>query len=62
MLGREESTELLTPGVGRRKSSKTETAGGKKSGFSWLRSHLALGPQIWVKGAEVSCVLLTKTV
>lgn len=61
MLGREESIELLTPGVGRRKSRKRDH---RKAGLSQIRAILfrALRKQIWVKGAEVSCVLLTGTV
>lgn len=45
MLGREESTKLLAPGVGRRKSSKMETTGGQKAGFRRIRGQLAEGPQ-----------------
>lgn len=45
MLGREESTELLTPGVGKRKSTKTETIGGQKAGISQIRGRLTQDTQ-----------------
>lgn len=57
MLGREESTELLTFGAGRRKSSKTGTTGVQKVDSAGSEAILltALRKQIWVKGAEL-CV------
>lgn len=39
--GKEEGMELLTFGVKRRKSSKTETTGKKKVRFSCVRGQLA---------------------
>jgi len=40
-----ERVELLTLEVRRRKSSKTETMGGQKAGFSRARGRLAEVPQ-----------------